>query len=230
VCLFVNSLGRDSAANAVTLVILWVALVVIGPAFANAAASLIYPAPARSELVLAVREASVGAERNLDAAQARFREEHAGTSELRRDDRTARTLEVTVAADARADELLARQETEIHRQRRMAERLSTLLPASLAYDTFAELAGSGHSRWDDYLARVADFHERWREFFVSKARAGVMLTTADYAAFPRFEAVQASPAARRATIQRVAGSLGLIAAMSAVLATLALRRLARTEI
>ncbi len=230
VCLFVNSLGRDSAANAVMLVILWVALVVIGPAFANAAASLVYPAPARSELVLAVREASVGAERDLDAAEARFREEHAGTSELRRDDRTARTLEVTVAADARADELLARQEIVIRQQRRMAERLSMPLPSSLVYDTIAELAGSGHSRWDDYLARVADFHERWRQFFVKKARAGAMLTSADYAAFPRFEAVKASPATRRATLQRVTGSLGLIAAMSAVLATLALLRLGRSEI
>jgi len=90
----------------------------------------------------------------------------------------------------------------------MAERLSTLLPASLVYDTFAELAGSGHSRWDDYLARVADFHARWREFFVSKARAGTMLTSADYAAFPRFDAVQATPAARRAIAFRPSASPG----------------------
>lgn len=228
-CLLVNSLGRDSATNAVSLIILWVVLVVIGPAFANAAASLVYPAPPRSELILAVREASVDTERNLDAAEARFREEHAGTTELRRDDRTARTLEVTIAADARADELLARQEEDVRRQRRMAERLSLLLPASLVYDTFAELAGSGHTRWDDYMARIAQFHTEWREFFVSKARAGTLLTTADYAQFPRFDAVTASNSARSAALYRVAGSLGLIAAMASGLTILAVRKFARSE-
>jgi ABC-2 type transport system permease protein len=228
-CLFVNALGRDSAFNAAALVMAWVVLLAVGPAATNAISQAAYPAPARSELVLAVRQTSVDTERDMDAAEARYREEHAETAGTRPPDATARTLEVTVAADARADAILAEQDTRVRSQRRLAERLSLALPPCLIHDAIAELAGAGHTRYDDYLARVAAFHARWRAFFVDKARAGTGLTTADYAVFPRFEASSGSPAAVRESLARIGLSLGLVAAMTTALTLAATRRLARAE-
>lgn len=92
-----------------------------------------------------------------------------------------------MAADARADSVLAEQEARIFRQRRLAERLAFLLPPSLVYDGVAELAGNGHTRWDDYLWRVGAFHATRREYFVVRARAGEPLAVSDYALFPRFD-------------------------------------------
>lgn len=227
VCLFVNALGRDSAFNAVALVMTWGVLLVVGPAAINALAQVLYPAPARSELVLAVREAAVDAERDRDAAEARYREEHRDGPVAGGDDRTLRTLEVTVAADARADAMLAEQEAKILQQRRLAERLSYLLPPCLLNDAVAELAGNGHIRWDDYLGRVATFHARWREFFVAKARAGEPLTTGDYANFPRFDPAPGESVVIRASLGRVGSALATVAAFTAVLAVVAARRLSR---
>ncbi|MFO0960061.1 MAG: DUF3526 domain-containing protein [Isosphaeraceae bacterium] len=228
VCLFVNSFGRDSAFNAVALVIAWCVLLVIGPAMANAAAQVLFPAPARSDLILAVREAAIDVERDRDAAEARYREEHGGQREVvAGDERTRRTLDVTVAADARADAMLADQEARILRQRRFAERLAYGLPPCLMNDAVAELAGNGHTRWDDYLARVAAYHARWRDFFVSKARSGESLSAEDYGQFPRFDAASEASAASRGCIARVASSLAAIAAMTGVLAIASIRRLSR---
>lgn len=227
VCLFVNAAGRDSAFNAVALVVAWGVLLVVGPAAVNAAAQVLYPAPARTELVLGVREAAVDADRDLDAAEARYREEHRDEPAAGGDDRTRRTLEVTVAADARADAMLAEQETRILRQRRLDERLAYLLPPCLLHDTVAELAGNGHTRWDDYLERVAAFHARWKGFFVAKARAGEALGVADYARFPRFDATPDGSTSARRSVARVVSSLGVLAAMTAALGLASVRRLSR---
>jgi ABC-2 type transport system permease protein len=227
VCLFVNAWGRDSAFNAVALVAAWTMLLVIGPAAVNAAAQVLYPAPARSELVLAVREAAVDVERDRNAADARYREEHRTGPNAGADDLTRRTVDVTVAADARADAMLAEQESLILRQRRLAERLAYLLPPCLVHDVVAELAGNGHTRWDDYLERVATFHARWREFFVTKARAGEPLTVADYEHLPRFDATPDESGSARSSIARVGCSLGMVAAVAATLALASVRRLSR---
>lgn len=225
VCLLVNSLGRDSAFNAVALVVGWGLLLVVGPASANAIAQALYPAPARSELILAVREAAIDAERDRDAADARYRDEHGAAPPG--DRQTLRTLDVTVAADARSDAMLAEQDARILRQRRLAERLAYSLPPCLMHDAIAELSGNGHTRWDGFLARVAAFHARWREFFVARARDGRMLTSADYEAFPRFEADGEEVGASRESLARVATSLGAVATITAVVALAAGSRLSR---
>jgi len=225
--LAVNALRRDSAFNAVALVAAWVVLLLVAPASINAAAQLLYPAPARSEMVEEVREAAVDAERGLDAAEARYREEHGGAAPG--DARTRRTLEVTLAADARADEVLERQEALIRDQRRLCDRLAYLSPPILFHDALAELAGNGHVRWDDYLARVAAFHDVWKSFFVDRASRGAMLTLGDYEAFPRFPEVASGPSAPLASARRVAASLAGIALAAAALLAWSSRRLPRLE-
>ncbi|WP_165250490.1 DUF3526 domain-containing protein [Paludisphaera soli] len=224
--LFVNSFRRDSAFNAVALVMAWVVLLLVAPATINAAAQVLYPAPARSEMIEEVRAASVDAERDLDAAEARYREEHAEAKPAG-DGRSRRTLEVTIAADARADEVLARQEARIREQRALCDRLAFLAPPIMFHDALAELAGNGHTRWDDYLARVADFHETWKSFFVDRAGRDARLTADDYAHFPRFDPDASGPASADASARRVAASLASIALAAVVLFAWSTRRLAR---
>lgn len=234
--LLVNSFRRDSAFNAVALVMAWVLLLLVAPAAINAFAQVRYPAPARSEMILAVRNAAIDAERDRDATEARYREEHRGVSGLAAEsrdpisnDRTRQTLDVTLAADARADEVLADQERRVKEQRHLCDRLAFLAPPILFHDAVAELAGNGHTRWDDYLARVGMFHKTWKTFFVERAKQNTALTTTDYARFPRFPVYGSRfvlPAEGR---KRIAWSLAWICTVVAVLLIWADRRLLRTE-
>jgi ABC-2 type transport system permease protein len=232
--LVVNSLRRDSAFNAVALVMAWVLLVLVAPAAMNAAAQALYPAPARAEMVLAVRTAAIDAERDRAATEARYREEHRNPGDSPRtgsgaitDERSKLTLAVTVAADSRADAVLASQEDRIREQRRLSDRLSLLAPPALVNDAIAELAGNGHTRWDDYLSRIGEFHGRWRSFFVDRAARGQALSSADYPDFPRFEPSDSGSGWFASSTLRVLLSLAWVGAVAIALLAWADRRLSR---
>ena len=231
--LLVNSLRRDSAFNAVALVMSWVLLLLVAPAAMNATAQVMHPAPARAEMVLAVRNAAIDTERDRDATDARYREEHRSTNDQstdgpKVDDRTRRTLAVTVAADARADAMLVNHEAQVQAQRRFSDRLAFLVPPVLINDALAELSGNGHSRWDNYLARIGDFHSRWQAFFVERASRDAPLTTADYKSVPRFDSVEPSSSWLATSIRRVRLSLLSVGAITIILLLTASRRLACT--
>ncbi len=233
--LLVNSFRRDSAFNAVALVMAWVFLLLVGPAIVNAIAQVLYPAPARSEMVLAVRIAAIDAERDREATEARYRDEHVTASDRNtasaegtKAERTQHTLDVTLAADRRADAVLAEQEARVRVQRRLADRLALLVPPAFIYDTLAELAGNGHTRWDDYVARVGQYHKTWQSFFVERAKRGSALTTADFARFPRFPASDTSVAWPGTSGERVIFALAWVGAVTAALFVWADRRLSGT--
>lgn len=231
--LAVNSLRRDSAFNAVALVMAWVLLLLVLPAGLNALTQVLYPAPARAEMVLAVRQSAVEVDR--EAEQAQFREEHRGAlpasgaaSAAATGGRGNRALSLMRAADRRADAVLARHEAQTRRQRDFADRLAWLAPPLGANDALAELAGNGQTRWSAHLKNVFAFHERWQKFFVDSARGGAMLTVADYGRFPRFDAPDL-PALDRASGLRVLSSLGWLALLAVVLLAAARRRLSRSN-
>lgn len=220
--LWVNSWQRDSSFNAVTLVVAWVLLVWVLPALINAIAQVRHPAPPRAEMVLALRQAEVAVDR--EAQQARYRAEHGqpdATAERQR-----RTLELTLAADQRADDTLARHEAMVESQRLLGDRLAYLAPPVLINDALVELAGNGHTRWNAFLREVRAFHRRWQDFFVGFARRGATLAAADYAAFPRPQDLRL-PAWTADSAARVLGALAWVALLALAGTMAAVRRLAR---
>ena len=233
--LWINSLRRDSAFNAVALIMTWVLLLLVAPAAMNATAQALHPAPARSEMVLAVRNAAIDTERDRDATEARYREEHRNSTASRAkstggpklDERTHRTLAVTLAADARSDVVLAQHEAQVQAQRRLSDRIAFLVPPSLINDVIAELAGNGHTRWDDYLARVSEFHATWQEFFVARAQRGARLTSADYSALPRFDVVAVRSSRLASSHQRVLQSVVWVGVITLLLLLTSARRFSR---
>ncbi|MBK8162242.1 MAG: DUF3526 domain-containing protein [Gammaproteobacteria bacterium] len=184
----VNTLGRDSAYNAMTLVIVWIMLLLILPALINAWSQSRYPSPSRAEMVLSVRAASNDANLEQDAALALYEQEHGHSHErgsLR--ERTLRRISVTQAAAARADSILAAHDAQIAKQHDFARRFAYASPALLMYDAMAEIAGTGRSRYAEFFSQIDQFHQEWREFFVSRAKTERMLTDEDYRQFPHFQ-------------------------------------------
>ena len=156
--LLVNSFRRDSAFNAVALAMAWTLLLLVAPAAMNATAQVLYPAPARAEMVLAVRNAAIDAEarprrhrgtlsRGASQQQRPCSRPDGGGATRQQRRQQQRTLAVTLAADARADAVLAEQEARVREQRRLSDRLAFLVPPALVNDAIVELAGSGHTRW-----------------------------------------------------------------------------------
>ncbi len=118
-------------------------------------------------MVLAARRgAAIDAERDRDATEARYREEHRGTGDPTADrarghergaveqNSSQRTLAVTLAADARADAMLADQEARVRAQRRASDRMAFLVPPALVNESIVELAGNGY----DTLGRLSRPH------------------------------------------------------------------------
>ncbi len=188
----INGLGRDSAYNALLLVAAWIGLLLIAPALINGWSEFRYPSPSRAEMVLAVRAAAIDADREHDAALARYQDEHGhqhGGEGLRRGDyreRTLRRLAVQQAATERVEAIMNAHDERLQQQHTLANRLAYLSPALLMYGALAEIAGTGPGRYQLFFDQVEDFHLRWRDFFISRARAEQWLTAAQYEQFPRF--------------------------------------------
>lgn len=196
----VNALQRGSAFNTVMLAGAWLLLVVLAPAAIGAWAGLAHPAPARADVVLSVREAAVDAERDRDAAAARFQQEHAGTAEAAgpRDgaaERTRRAVAVSEAAEARADRLLAQHEAQVQAQQQAIGRAAWWVPPVLMEHWLAELAGNGATRWQAHQQALTRFHAQWREFFVGRSLRGEPLRVADAAQFPCWQVGEGAAAA-----------------------------------
>ncbi|HEY8064300.1 MAG TPA: DUF3526 domain-containing protein [Methylosinus sp.] len=225
----VDSFGKSSAYNALALIAVWAGFTMIAPAAVNTLADALYPAPSRAEMTLAARAATTDADRNRDAALARYAEEHpdAVAGEMMRgaaEERTSRRLAVLETANARVEEVMARHEAQLARQRALADRLSFLSPALLMYRSLADIAGSGDQRYAEFSARLDAFHVQWRNFFWSRAHAGQSLTAADYAALPRFPAVAEAASVPAGVASGLAAGVALPALLLAVLAWRGLRR------
>jgi ABC-2 type transport system permease protein len=159
-----------------------VIVTMIAPAAINSFAVWLHPAPARTDMVLAARAASTDADRARDASLARYNDEHGGASAA-----TRQRLATQEAAFARVEAVIAEHDEQLARQRALADRLGFLSPALLTYRALADVAGSGDARYGRFLAGIGSFHAEWRDFFLSRARAGVALTPQDYDVAPRFQ-------------------------------------------
>lgn len=227
--LWINSWQGGSAFNAVALAMAWVLLLWAVPAIVNALGTAWHPSPSRAEMVLAVRQASVDAERDRDAVELRYLEEHPQDTQGIHAVSGQRAVAVVFAADRRADEVLAAHEARVQAQRRLSARLSWWVPSIRMYQSMADLSGTGHARWDRFLSELSDFHDAWQAHFLNLAQRGQRLTVADFESFPR----RPTSAGVRVWLRDSLWGFGLtvvvLVAQAALFLLLARRRLARSE-
>ncbi|WP_417916456.1 DUF3526 domain-containing protein [Candidatus Electronema sp. JC] len=232
VALAVNGFGFDSTGNALIISVLWICSVFIVPAFIDASVELTHPAPTRSVMVLAVRNSAVQADAKLDAAQAQFELEHAGTGHTHDDgllrgtaqEKNYRRLLNVKAAQSVGDSIYAEQQQVLAHRRKLADRLRFLSPAMVMQDIIAELSGNGSVRFAAFMKQLDQFHEQWRSFFITRAEQGLRLNGKDYEQFPRFQYQET--AARETSVRVRAGLFAtlLFLAAAAVAAKALLNR------
>ncbi len=166
----VASFGRSSSTNAMALAALWLAGVILVPSLLNMLATAVYPVPSRVEMIQAVREASDDASQQGSALLARYYEDHpelaVGGAEQAMNDFNVIRIAVGAEVEDRVRPVLDRYASQLAGQQRLVARLRVLSPAVLMQEALNDISGTGVPRHQHFMQQVADYHDRWRAYFV----------------------------------------------------------------
>jgi ABC-2 type transport system permease protein len=195
---FVNTLGRNSATNAVALVAVWLVLVVIVPSLVNVAARSLYPTPSRAELLTAVRENIIDVRRDGASLIAQWYADHPetqppqpsqakATSNVKQPvDLGAAFILVQLDLDRRTAPIEARFDEQLARQQSLVDRGRFFSPAVVMQEALNDLSGTGIARYRSFRKQADTSRALWRKFITERAFKKVPLTAADYDQLPLF--------------------------------------------
>lgn len=191
VALYVNARRLGSAASAVALLGVWLAVVVVLPAIAAAAVSVTHPAPSRLTLTAQLREATDAAAARRQDAVASFLLDHPGYVDGAE---TADPYVVATALQDAAERTMAPAyiafDEALDAQRHAADRFRLLSPALVVQAALLDLAGSGESRFRSFERQFDAYHAEWRQYFNDRMLARQRLTAAEVASVPTFTFVE----------------------------------------
>lgn len=191
VALFVNARRLSSAASAVVLLSVWLAVVVVLPAVAAAAITVTTPAPSRVVLTTRLREATDAAAQKREEALTSFLLDH---PDVRPDTVAANPYVMATALQDAAEQLMApeyaRFDAALDAQRRAADRFRFLSPALIVQAALLDVSGSGEARFREYERQFDEFHATWRTYFNGRMLSRQSLSAADYSTLPVFTFVE----------------------------------------
>ncbi|CDG84195.1 ABC transporter permease subunit [Janthinobacterium agaricidamnosum] len=191
--LAVNACGKSSATNAMVLIIAWVTLVLVLPAFLNLAVNLALPSPSRAELATRTRVLTAEAmARNNKLLSTDYA--HVGKpgvlvpkdGSIQMAGRLRGMFFIEREVDQKIAPELARFDRQQDRRQALVVRYSFLSPAAVAAEAMSALAGTGQRRHAWFMQQTSDYHAAWKQFFFSRIDAGKALAVADFANIPRF--------------------------------------------
>lgn len=205
---FINAFGKTSAANAVALIGIWIALVLIVPTLLNITVTQLYPTPSRTELMTAIRENIKDFRRDGNNMLAKYYEDH---PELRpegeeTEDFGETFLLVQMDLDNQTAPIEKRFETQLAKQQALVDRAKFVSPAVATQTALNDLAGNGAARFSNFKQQSETFAENWENFFSSRVFRKTLLTVPDYAEIPRFRFVEetTSELAKRVVVSLLA--------------------------
>lgn len=190
VSLLVQVLVRRSAAGAVIQLAIWVFLVLVAPALINVYASSLHPAPSRIAQIQELRRAANIANGRGAQTLQKFLNDHpdlapksasAGMSDF-----FSSTFAVRTETQSAVQPVLDRFTLERQRREGILRRLRFLSPAIVMRLTMEDVAGSGDSRYAQFVRQFDGFHQQWREFFSRRILQQMKFSPADYDAVPAF--------------------------------------------
>jgi ABC-2 type transport system permease protein len=235
IALAVNVLGKSSATNAVVVVALWVALVVVAPALINVAATTLYPMPSRVKMITETRETSDQVNREGDKILAKYYGDHpefvtfadSASKAAAMSDFNARRYAVQESLDSVIAPMMAEFDVQLARQQEFVRSLRLFSPALVMQEALNNLAGTGIERYHHFMRLVDEFQVRWKAFFQRQHFAKVKLLEAEYKRFPRYE-FREEPAT--VIVERVSGDALYLLAATLLLGVLAFVRVRRFSV
>jgi len=209
----VNSFGKSSATNALTLAGIWLLLVLIIPALLNIFTTTLYPVASRTEIVQATRRAAEDADARSGQLLSKYLTDHPEltptNTKAEFGEYFSRIIVATLDAEKQTQPVLDDFNRQLTNRQQLVNRFRFISPAVVVQEAFNDLAGTSQPRYAEFTKQADEYHQMWRGFYYPKILRQDTINSADYAELPRFSYIAESS---DAVTQRVfAGLIGLLA-------------------
>ena len=215
---WVNARARTDGQALQQLCAVWVVLAMLLPAAIGAWARVAYPAPSRLDLLATARRVEIDATQQRERLLGAYTHDHpnlvvkdAATTPLWQKG----VIVVTGAVEAAVAPVRDRFDAQLLKQQRLTEQLQFLSPTLIAQQTLTRISGTDESRYAAVRWQAGNYLYELRQVIGRMAMAGEPLTVERLRSLPKF--VQADPLLGT-TLRAVAWPLGLLCAVSLVLA------------
>jgi ABC-2 type transport system permease protein len=183
------SVCRGAASAALSLAGIWLLLLVIVPGLVNLVVNHLHPPPSRTDFILSQRAASDAADQRRAELLGRYLHDHPELSGVDTADPVIFRFAANIAADEFVEQevrpVLQRFDQRLLAQQRIIDHWQWASPAIALQLAMTDLAGAGHSRHHQYVAKVDDYVAQLRAFFYPRIARGEY-RFADYQQWPRW--------------------------------------------
>lgn len=191
VALIVNALGRSSGTNALVIISVWVAFVLIIPAVITQAANTVYPVPSRIRMIHELRVANAEAERESGKILKGFFRDH---PELAPQDTSVKNMYGYYLLFFASQDVVKKQVQpliddfgrKLEAQQSWIEAFRFMSPSLLLQSAFNDLAGTSSRQYGSYREQVIAFSRQWRDYFLPRMFRDEMMKRSDFASLPSF--------------------------------------------
>lgn len=192
VSLLINLFGKSSGQNAVALVSVWVALVLLLPSIISQTANTLYPVPSRINMINEYRVAEAKAEKEAAKMLKTYYRDH---PELAPKDSTEENqysfwLEYFATIDVlkqAVSPVLNEYNEAIAKQQAWVDKLGNLSPAIVLQSGLNEQAGTSPAHYASYREQVIQFASTWKGYFMPRMFRNETMKPEDLPGLPQFE-------------------------------------------
>lgn len=192
VALIINSFGRSSGSNAIAMISVWVALVLLLPAVISQLANNIYPVPSRINMIHEMRMAQAEVEKKADEILDGFYRDH---PELAQQDTLVQNqyqfyLKYFASQDVVRGAIrpvIDDYQSKLKAQQDWVDALRFLSPSLVLQNSFNNIAGTSSQHYTAYREQVIRFAESWRNYFLPRMFRNESMKKEDFASLPSFQ-------------------------------------------
>jgi len=186
----VNLFGKSSGNNAVTLVSIWLALVLLIPSIISQSATSLNPVPSRIHMIHQYRVADAEANKRADEILKNYYRDHPelAPKDTTQENRYAWILSYFASADI-VDQsvrpIVNEYDAALAKQQAWVDKLRFLSPAILLQNGFNEIAGTSTAHYADFRKQVISFADVWKGYFKPRMFGNELMKAEEIAELPK---------------------------------------------
>lgn len=186
----VNLFGKSSGNNAVTLVSIWLALVLLIPSIISQSATSLNPIPSRIHMIHQYRVADAEANKRADEILKNYYRDHPelAPKDTTQENRYAWILSYFASADI-VDQsvrpIVNEYDAALAKQQAWVDNLRFFSPAILLQNGFNEIAGTSTAHYADFRKQVIAFADVWKGYFRPRMFANELMKAEEVAELPK---------------------------------------------
>ncbi|WP_435622834.1 DUF3526 domain-containing protein [Flagellimonas sp.] len=191
----INLWVGSSAKNAVTLLGLWVAFVLLVPSMLNQLGNTLYPMPSRTLMINEMRTLKAELSERQDEILDNYLRDH---PEYAINDTTQsrgfyhRYMASQKLVKEELSPLVSAYEDQLKKQQKWVGNLKWVSPAIIAQESLNEMAGTSTRDYEHFRRQVIGFAGKWREHFLPFLFNNQDFSQKDYTNLPQFQYEQKS--------------------------------------